>query len=100
MFNRLSHPGAPVILRLLIFFLPCGDGEKISLAFVEKVSMHLEAIVFISLGYRWHPTSMFYVEGPGRVPSEPVTMILTSSHKTEASATKTSAFPFHAIYIL
>lgn len=78
-----------------------GVGGGISLTFVEKVSLyHSGAIVFISLEYGWRPASVFYVEGPGRVPSELVTMALTSSRPTEAPATETSSFPFHAIYIL
>lgn len=95
-----------VILNRLDFFLPW-KGKKnpilarFSLAFVEKVSVwHFGSIVFTSLECGWHPTSMFYAEGPGRGPNLPITMRLTSSHRTEASATKPSTFPFHAIYIL
>ena len=106
--THLRIPVRTVRLNLLIFFLLCRGKKKkspilvcFSLAFVEKVSVwHFGAIVFISLEYGWRPTSVFYVEGPGRGPNVPVTMRLTSSHKTEASATKTNAFPFHAIYIL
>lgn len=77
------------MLSLLVFFLPWGGWGGKSLRPLWK-RYHC-GIPLIPLQHGWQPTSAFPGEGPGRVLREPKTIVLTS---------KTSAFPFRAIYIL